>query len=193
MSELYKGDKLLSSGSGYALEIDGFNTPEFIEFAERARKRISENSSLEDIVASLVDFVHQELDKEPPLEKVPKYKQILRKLLRKERVVRVSEVLRKKKGVCKEHAALLQMLLQTIEGRGSKIRSWYIRGRCGGGRHAWVAVEINDPDENGLYLADPTWNIFGPYERIKKLYKYEEGENLIFRKGRVINATFRLP
>ncbi len=35
MSELHKGDKLLSSGNGYALEIDGFNTREFIEFAER--------------------------------------------------------------------------------------------------------------------------------------------------------------
>ncbi len=105
-------------------------------------------------------LIQKKLDEE--LEKNPRKEIILQ------------EILKDRKGMCKEKAAILQIIYQK-EG----IPSRYIRGKATSnsgkrGRHAWLKINLGTD-----ILVDPTLNRFNDYNASKKEWNYVEDENLI--------------
>ena len=138
---LDKGDVLRSrSKKGYALIIPGFDDHSFLEILDSAITQTKGLDSKEKVL-ELTKFVRKEIEYE--------------NVFKGKRLTMLSESIKLRKGVCKEKAAILQMLL-----RQSGFDSFYMKGfvktPSRTGAHAWVEVNLH----NNVYIADPTIGYF---------------------------------
>ncbi len=158
-AKLIRGDEIVSASSkGYALVIPPYNSPLFRALYNEA-SAYAESTVGKVRVAKFVDFLNQKMQADENWAEGRKR-------------VLLEEALRDKKGVCKEFAATLQMLLQF-----DQVKSEYIKGTCKGEPHAWVKATV----DGVKLLADPTLNIFGEYEGISKIHGYVESKVKIAR------------
>ncbi len=158
---LKEGQKIKSKGNGYTLIIPRYNEPLIQEFYQKAKNYARDNKN-EKRVGRFVDFVYKSIRGERGWEKGVKEVSLLSSLgLRK--------------GVCKEKAAILSMIL-TIENFENYYKCGTVLNRNGRSRHAWVKVKVNDK----FFLADPSFGPhFGEYEKVLKFNGYEEDEVFI--------------
>jgi len=159
---LKKGQRIKSKGNGYTLVIPSFNDPLVQNFYQEALNYVG-NTIGKQRIGNYVDFVYKSIDGERGWEKG-------------EKEVSLLSSLGLRKGVCKEKAAILSMLL-SLDG----IENEYKRGLVPDendemGRHAWVKVKLG----NEFWLADPSYGPrFGKYESVTKMGKYSEDKNFI--------------
>ena len=155
---LRKGDILESAGNGYNLHIPGYHSPDFKKLHQESRDFIGDSKGKE-LVGKLLEFVYQTIEYDSCWNDV-------------EKDVSLERSWQKRKGVCKEIAATLDMLYRVYE-----IDSDYIRGIYQGARHAWLKVRVDDKE----LLVDPTNDILGNYESVSRIRGFIEGKNNIKR------------
>jgi len=157
MGTLKKGEKIESKGGGYTLNIPGYNNKQLQKFYEDAKIFVGDTQGKQR-VGKFLQFINNDknLKYEEGWESGEKDVSLIRSLFLR-------------KGVCKEKAAVLSMILR-MEGFDNN----YIRGTFPVGnkeyRHAWVGVRIGDE----YFLADPTNNVFGKYNSVAKFNSYKE-------------------
>jgi len=153
-AKLEEGDFAVnSSAGGYYLYIT--YDEEFYKLKKEADKFVEGYNGI-DRIKKLNEFVYYKIKYDPDWNNKP--------------VVSISDAIKNLRGVCKEYAAILYMLLASD---GYKV--YYVRGTLKGERHAWVKVDINGES----YLLDPTNNYFGLYKDVLLKEQLEEGENKI--------------
>jgi hypothetical protein len=158
---LRKGDIIKSASvNGYDLVIPAYNNPQVLQFHAEA-SAFAGNTRGKQRVEKFLDYVYGAIAIDDNWNDVGKK-------------VPLQRALYKRKGVCKEKAAALDMLL-AMEGIKSEYKRGNIKaeeGRHKGGRHAWLKVEEN----NQKLLADPTLRLLGDYEYVSRIRGYvEEG------------------
>ncbi|MEM3181144.1 MAG: transglutaminase-like domain-containing protein [Candidatus Micrarchaeaceae archaeon] len=151
-----------ASPVGYGLILPSPNSPLFREYYKKATDYAGLSTGL-DRVARLLGFVHDSIMYDENFGNGMKY-------------VPLYMALRDGKGVCKEKAALLYMIL-TLEGFDAKYVKGTLTDRDGAGGHAWVKIRIGKDE----YLADPT---------NKKLFRYELAQEQGYKETSV-NFTVR--
>jgi len=158
-AKLKEGDLLLSSGGGHSLYIT--YDDEFYKLKEEADAAVNGYTGRKR-AAKLTEFVH---------DKMTYDEQWTSKSL-----ISISDAIKNSRGVCKEYAAILYMLLKS---EGYDV--YYVRGTMEEDgkfyRHAWLRLDI----DGERYLVDPTNNRFGLYNKVLSYWHYEEGENKIER------------
>ena len=160
-AKLKEGDLLLSSGGGYSLYITyGYEFYKLKAEADAAVNGYIGKKRAE----KLNEFVHDKIRYEEQWNS--------------KSLVSISDAIKNLRGVCKEYAAILYMLLDS---EGYDV--YYVRGTLEEGgkfyRHAWLRLDIDGKS----YLVDPTNNIFGLYDKVLFHWHYEEGENKIERRA----------
>jgi transglutaminase-like putative cysteine protease len=161
---LKKGQKIKTRGNGYTLVIPNSSEPLVQNFYQEALSYAGGTTEKQRI-GKFVDFVYRSIRGERGWEKGQKEVSLLSSL-------------GLKKGVCKEKAALLSMIL-SLDG----IENDYKRGSVPDendemGRHAWVKVKLGDE----FWLADPSYGPrFGKYESATKMGNYSEDGNFLER------------
>jgi len=160
-AKLKEGDLLLSSGGGYSLYITyGYEFYKLKAEADTAVNGYIGKKRAE----KLNEFVHDKIRYEEQWNS--------------KSLVSISDAIKNLRGVCKEYAAILYMLLDS---EGYDV--YYVRGTLEEGgkfyRHAWLRLDIDGKS----YLVDPTNNIFGLYDKVLFHWHYEEGENKIERRA----------
>jgi transglutaminase-like putative cysteine protease len=161
---LKKGQKIKSRGNGYALVIPNSSEPLVQNFYQEALTYAG-NTAGKQRIGRFVDFVYKSIKGEENWEKGLEEVSLLSSLgLRK--------------GVCKEKAALLSIIL-SLDG----IESDYKRGLVPDEndemkRHAWLKVKF----DNEFWLTDPSYGPrFGKYESATRMGKYSEDGNFLER------------
>jgi len=160
-AKLKEGDLLLSSGGGHSLYITyGYEFYKLKAEADAAVNGYIGKKRAE----KLNEFVHD--------------KMIYDEQWTSKSLINISDAIKNSRGVCKEYAAILYMLLDS---EGYDV--YYVRGTLEDGgkfyRHAWLRLDI----DGERYLVDPTNNIFGLYNKVLSYWHYKEGENKIERRA----------
>jgi len=160
-AKLKEGDLLLSSGGGYSLYIT--YDDEFYKLKAEADAAVNGYIGKKR-AEKLNEFVHDKMT--PDLQWNSKS------------FVSISDAIKNLRGVCKEYAAILYMLLDS---EGYDV--YYVRGTLEEGgkfyRHAWLRLDIDGKS----YLVDPANNRFGLYDKVLFNMHYKEGENKIERRA----------
>jgi len=160
-AKLKEGDLLLSSGGGYSLYITYDN--EFYNLKKEADAAVKGYIGKRR-VEKLNEFVHDKIRYDEQRNS--------------KSFVSISDAIKNLRGVCKEYAAILYMLLDS---EGYNV--YYVRGTLEEEgkfyRHAWLRLDMDGKS----YLVDPTNNIFGLYDKVLFHWHYEEGENKIERRA----------
>ena len=163
-ANLKEGDILLSSGGGHSLYIT--YDDEFYKFKEKADEFVKDYTNKITRAGALNRFVNSKINYELNWDN-------------NKPVVSISDAIKNSKGVCKEIAAILYMLLASD---GYKV--YYVRGTLkdenGIDRHAWLMLVDIDGKR---YLLDPTNNYYGSYDDALSNMGYKEGENKIERES----------
>jgi transglutaminase-like putative cysteine protease len=153
-----KGEKIESKGNGYTLVIPAYNNPQLQKFHQEAVAYAGDFQGRRR-VGKLVEFVHNEI----------KYDEKTHKQFIFEREVSLIRSLKLRKGVCKEKAAILSMLLQ-MEGFPNEFRRGTLPTQDKRERHAWVKVNVDGEP----FLADPEQLRFGKYDSVLRINDYSE-------------------
>jgi transglutaminase-like putative cysteine protease len=95
----------------------------------------------------------------------------------KKSIVTLNEAIEKGKGVCKEKALILYMLLASNDFDASYVKGYLISDNNERYGHAWVKLRIY----NMNYLIDPTNNVFVPYDLDFVSKHYEEVDASVLR------------
>lgn len=155
----WNGIGLVSSGSGYTLYIPKMNNKYIKELYREFENNFSYNSNLE-LAEELAYFLYERFD----YESFPEAEDSLK----------LEAAINLEKGICKEIAAVYQILSQMFG-----INSRYMRGvvtRDGERyRHAWNKVKIGKK----LYYADATWGTFKNYQKALREHNIKEGESIV--------------
>lgn len=174
---LKKGDRIVGKGvDSYTLYIPGYNSSRLQKFYGEA-KEFAGNITGEERVQKLMKFVHDNIEHEVGWEGQTIEQQKNSGFIKKE--VSLIRSIFLGKGVCKEQAAVLSMMLR-MEG----LENEFIRGKPEitsplfgslpmekrGGRHAWVKVKLG----NDYYYVDPTNEFFEKYDSGLLKYKLHE-------------------
>ncbi|MEM3212339.1 MAG: transglutaminase-like domain-containing protein [Candidatus Micrarchaeaceae archaeon] len=153
-----------ASPEGYGLILPSPNSPLFREYYKKATDYAGLSTGL-DRVAQLSKFVHDSIMYDENFGKgmkdVPLYK-----------------ALREGRGVCKEKATVLYMIL-TMEGFDAEYVKGTLTDKNGTGGHAWVKVRIG----NDVYLVDPT---------NEKLFEYKLAQEKGYEETSVIFTLRRI-
>jgi hypothetical protein len=165
---LKEDQKIKSKGNSYTLVIPSFSDPLVQSFYQDA-KMYAGSAKGKERIEKFIEYVSKNIEAERGWEKGAKKVSLLSSLgLRR--------------GVCKERAAILSMIL-TLDGFENQYKRGLVPdGNDEIGRHAWVKVKIDDK----FWLADPSFGPrFGDYESVTRFNRYEEDENflkLLFKK-----------
>lgn len=119
---LKRGIGLLSSGNGYGLRIPEMNHEKIAEVASAFEQHTDAGNKYQ-LAKQLTYFVHERFEYED--------------ISADRKFVNLISAIDHGKGICKEKAALYQVLAQRLG-----IDSYYVRGRADGGRHAWCKVHV---------------------------------------------------
>jgi transglutaminase-like putative cysteine protease len=155
---LRKDEKIESKGNCYTLVIPGYNNPQLQRFHQEAVAYAGDSQG-RSRVGKLVEFVHDEI----------KYDEETHRRFISEKEVSLIRSLKLRKGVCKEKAAILSMLLQ-MEGFPNEFRRGTFPTQGKRERHAWVKVNVDDEP----FLADPEQLRFGKYDSVLRKNDYAE-------------------
>jgi len=178
--KLYSQDRILPSSiqEGHILVIPRFGNPRIQQLYQEAKGTVKDARDARELAERLNSFIHQKVHYEEP--------DVEEKVLHIDRALEYG-------GVCKEKAALLQMMLQMfgIESRfrrgkfqpynerGKAINYDRKTGRKVSGRHAWIEVKAGKEK----LIADPTNNLLGNEEDLYRLerVKFVPGKNVVER------------
>jgi len=175
---LKKGDRIVGKGiDSYTLYIPGYNSSRLQKFYEEAKKFVG-NTTGEERVQKLMQFVHDNIEHEVGWERQTITEQQKHSGIIEKEVSLIRSIFLGK-GVCKEQAAVLSMMLR-MEG----LENEFIRGKPEitsplfgslpmeerGGRHAWIKVKVG----NDYYYVDPTNECFEKYDSGLLKYKLHE-------------------
>ena len=164
--EIEKGIKLrpgmgiMSTGDGYTLLIPSLELDEISELRGEFIRLTDYNNEYE-CAEQLTEFLYKRLqydDSEEPINKIS-----------------LKESIRLEKGVCKEMAAVYQILAQ-----GLNLDTRYVRGTYKGSKHAWIKLKIGGQ----ILYADPTNEKFLPYKKAVKKFNLVEGVNKVMVPGK---------
>jgi len=167
--KLHAEDRLVPEhASGYTIIVPSFKNPRIEQLYQEAKLRVAGRQNQIELVQILTDFIYK---------RIPYNDKIQDRMLHLDRALDYG-------GVCKEKAALLQMLLQRF-GIESRFRRGYFEylNKPGGrpwrtSKHAWVEVHIG----NQNFVADPTKDLLATPEEIYKLQaRFSSGSNIIER------------
>lgn len=157
--KLKAGIGLMSSGNGYGLRIPKMNNEKLNRLIQ-AFKDWSDAKNDYQAAKQLTFYIYDRFEYE--------------NISGDRRFVNLIESLRSRKGICKEKAALYQVVAQRLG-----IDSYYVRGIVDGSRHAWCKVHVSKGDTDSAW-ADPTWGEFKrPYEKAVQKYGLKEGESIV--------------
>jgi len=152
---LIKGERISSKGNGYILVIPGYNNPQLKRFHQEAIAYIRDTQGRQRI-GKLVEFVHNNIIYDEQWNERQKEVSLIRSL-------------HLRKGVCKEKASILSMLLQ-MEGFENEFKRGTLSGENKRERHAWVKVKVDGEP----FLADSEQLRFGKYESVSRMNGYLE-------------------
>lgn len=162
---LYSNDRIMpSSPSGHILIIPDEHNSKMLDVYRRAKEWTKNSSSTLDFIERLNEFVYEILS----------YKE---DFVESHKIVRLDDAL-KYGGVCKEKAALLQVLLQKFGKKSSFKRGQFVKLNGYSHRHAWVEIEYGGKK----WIADPTNGIFSSEDQISKSrFRFKPTENIVER------------
>jgi len=143
------------SSDGYSVIIPEFFDSEFVIFKMEADRFAGDTKGLVRAY-KLSEFVYKNMKYDENWNKKP--------------IVNLSEAIEKRKGVCKEKALTLYMLLASNDFDVGYVKGYLISDNGERGGHAWVRLRLY----NMNYLIDPTTNIFIPYDLDFVRKHYEE-------------------
>ena len=149
-------DILPSRGSnGYAIIMPEPSDLEFVILKKEADRFAGDTKGLVRAY-KLFEFVYKNVKYDENWNKKP--------------IVNLSEAIEKRKGVCKEMALTLYMLLASNDFDVGYVKGYLISDNGERDGHAWVRLRLY----NMNYLIDPTNNIFVPYDLDFVRKHYEE-------------------
>jgi hypothetical protein len=162
---LRPGDRLISrSMNGRTLIIPEFNHPIIRQLYEESQKYITSDNSESCKIEVLTALVYEHF-KDKSEVGLPKVHDL----------GDLGYVLERQQGVCKDHAATLQILFQLYG-----ISSRYLKGFCGDYGHAWLRVSLKNGKD---VLIDPSFNYSGcsySYDEFKRILPTrKEGMNYL--------------
>ncbi len=163
-AKLQGGDHI-ASAAGYELIVPSPESPQFMKFYNEA-KEYAGTSTGKHRVEKFVDFVHSSIEYDNDFAKGMK-------------VVPLVAALRDRKGVCKEKAAALYMILEKEGFDAEYVKGTLYEGGTDYG-HAWVRVKVEGVD----YLADPTNNFLGRYGSTQNAHGLKDAAVTLFRLER---------
>ncbi len=144
--KIKNGIGLVSSGGGYTLYIPELNISDINQLHSEFESNFSYKNEFE-LAEELVYFLYERLDYDG--------------FSKAGDSLDLEAAINLEKGVCKEMAAILQILFQRFG-----IDSYYHRGRVhredGVYGHAWVKAKIGDQ----IFYSDSTWGVFKPYQAV---------------------------
>jgi len=142
------------SSDGYSIIMPEFFDSEFVILKMEADRFAGDTKGLVRAY-KLFEFVYKNMKYDENWNKKP--------------IVNLSEAIEKRKGVCKEKALTLYMLLASNDFDVGYVKGYLISDSKRDG-HAWVRLRLY----NMNYLIDPTINIFVPYDLDFVIKHYED-------------------
>jgi len=150
------------SNYGYAIIMPEFSELEFVILKKEADRSAGDTKGLVRAY-KLYEFVYKNIEYDENWNKKP--------------IVPLTEAIEKRKGVCKEKALILYMLLASNDFDVGYVKGDLISDNGERDGHAWVRLRLYNMD----YLLDPTNNIFIPYNLDFVSKHYEEVDASVLR------------
>jgi transglutaminase-like putative cysteine protease len=126
---LKKDERIVSRGNGYTLVIPGYNNSQLQKFYQEIKAFAGDTQGRKRI-GKLVEFVHDNIVYDERWDAGEKEVSLIRSL-------------HLRKGVCKEKATILSMILQ-MEGFENEFKRGTLPSQNKRERHAWVRVKIDN-------------------------------------------------